>query len=854
MTDRFHDIAKNLLSEGLDEHAKFDALKEKYGVTSLRQFSEQYLSTFVSEAVEATSEDFVRREMIREGVRSHIGDNLKGGRPEIKEEPIEEMKKGALHKDLGIPQDKPIPTSKIRAAKAKAEREGDKTEIKRTTFALNTREEKEIKEDDGEVDEEITSKTPAGSVIHDFVHSKNKMFKGDDKKERIKRALGAYYSMHEESCQCEECRYMKEEIHAEGHAANCKCSECKMLRREKMHESNKDYDRDRQRKMEAARKREEKHQYDDGETPSGERLHDYFKKKDVDEETEEHAHQNRARKAIRKVLTAKKALEDGDDDSKKKLEEVLVLKNTHTHGDKMAKIYWDRDWHEHRVKLFHGGVHQKEADYHTPDRDDAEGTAHVMIGKPHPDSPVNESVGRKTHSFSDWKNLAHDLASHITPDGKVDFHSREVGTPTTRWHQTSSVIHNMRLGKSYSYGVFNHKSPGSEEGHGHHLTPFELDEARKVAGICSDCGNVLPNHRATCNKGQREAKTEKKPINELSKKTLGNYVKQSSLDYGRKMDDRATLSYDNPTDAYGEPIQDIGAHHDKLGRQLHNRRAGIDKAVNRLTAEEPINELSKKTLASYVKKAHVSGTAAAADAEGAYQRMVKLNKDDPKGENKVAFSGHVRRMQAANKVGEKREQGINRAAKKLAREEIEGSLRDVVSDADKERKFGLTHAQYELSPHDALDDAGKLVPADKDPIADVTVQGVELRGVPRNPALKPALREASNHAPTLHYFQNEENAKPKGSFMEVTSTSLSEWAKRKGIYNKVTEATKKMTRKEDTADSSNAGKRDDNEEPLVRASQKGPDKINLKPTMPDGLTNPDGASPVRSGLSEKRKR
>lgn len=42
----------------------------------------------------------------------------------------------------------------------------------------------------------ITKSMAAGDVISDFVHSSNKMFSGDSKKKRIKRALGAYYSMH----------------------------------------------------------------------------------------------------------------------------------------------------------------------------------------------------------------------------------------------------------------------------------------------------------------------------------------------------------------------------------------------------------------------------------------------------------------------------------------------------------------------------------------------------------------------------------------------------------------------------------------------------------------------------------
>jgi hypothetical protein len=48
------------------------------------------------------------------------------------------------------------------------------------------------------IDEVLTKSTSAGETIDDFVHSKNKMFSGDSKKQRIKRALGAYYSKQNE--------------------------------------------------------------------------------------------------------------------------------------------------------------------------------------------------------------------------------------------------------------------------------------------------------------------------------------------------------------------------------------------------------------------------------------------------------------------------------------------------------------------------------------------------------------------------------------------------------------------------------------------------------------------------------
>jgi hypothetical protein len=58
--------------------------------------------------------------------------------------------------------------------------------------------------DKKKLNEVLTKKTPASEVISDFVHSKNKKFSGDSKKQRIKRALGAYYGMQKEEEQIDE--------------------------------------------------------------------------------------------------------------------------------------------------------------------------------------------------------------------------------------------------------------------------------------------------------------------------------------------------------------------------------------------------------------------------------------------------------------------------------------------------------------------------------------------------------------------------------------------------------------------------------------------------------------------------
>ena len=89
----------------------------------------------------------------------------------------------------------------------------------------------------------------------------------------------------------------------------------------------------------------------------------------------------------------------------------------------------------------------------------------------------------------------------------------------------------------------------------------------------------------------------------------------------------------------------------KAHADIKASKAASKSARAEYNEETQIDELKKSTLASYIKKAHVSGLEAASQGEIAYARKDKAG------------------LRAANKTGEKREQGIERAAGKLAREE-----------------------------------------------------------------------------------------------------------------------------------------------------------------------------------------
>lgn len=94
---------------------------------------------------------------------------------------------------------------------------------------------------------------------------------------------------------------------------------------------------------------------------------------------------------------------------------------------------------------------------------------------------------------------------------------------------------------------------------------------------------------------------EEEPINELSKKTLGSYVNSAAKQINYHSQD--TGKY---LERLGNGNIDKARNMRKADQSMtiaDRRKAGIAQAVSKLTKEEPINELSKKTLGSYVKKA-----------------------------------------------------------------------------------------------------------------------------------------------------------------------------------------------------------------------------------------------------------
>jgi hypothetical protein len=97
------------------------------------------------------------------------------------------------------------PAERLGAVTAISQKERDAARERTLAKAKAMREKNKKK-----IEEKIDVGADAGATISDFVHSKDSRFSGDSKKQRIKRALGAYYAARKEEFEIEEGMTMKD--------------------------------------------------------------------------------------------------------------------------------------------------------------------------------------------------------------------------------------------------------------------------------------------------------------------------------------------------------------------------------------------------------------------------------------------------------------------------------------------------------------------------------------------------------------------------------------------------------------------------------------------------------------------
>ena len=159
-------------------------------------------------------------------------------------------------------------------------------------------------------------------------------------------------------------------------------------------------------------------------------------------------------------------------------------------------------------------------------------------------------------------------------------------------------------------------------------------------------------------KSFHQIREEAEEIAELSKARIGGYLKRATGTSGGDAEDADTTNLKvagrrKPSDRDGSMLP--GHSNSDIKRQTANRRKGMDRAISRLSKEETeLDELSKSTLGSYVKKASKSSG----------NMVSKIDKLEPK--VKSGSDAEKRNMKRTDKFFN-RQANIGKAIEKMSK-------------------------------------------------------------------------------------------------------------------------------------------------------------------------------------------
>lgn len=281
--------------------------------------------------------------------------------------------------------------------------------------------------------EKLTASDPAGKWIEDFIKSDDPRFKGKSKEERKEMALGAYYAKVRESVDLLEYTIEKVKngvrvvhdgkiVHTAGDAEAAQ-SWIAHNSKKRMGEAvegeygdvdyadkkNKKYPVDTEEHIRAAwsyiHMPKNQKEYSDSEVatikshiesawkekidksgpPEGKAMSENFMDATLAQDyvtAEFHFKQMMAEKAAQYMEQRKQEIASTMA-SESVVNESMKLLSSHKSdcGRHEAKVYKDSEYNEHRVKFYTDGKHRKDADYHTDDKSDAEGTAKAELKK-----------------------------------------------------------------------------------------------------------------------------------------------------------------------------------------------------------------------------------------------------------------------------------------------------------------------------------------------------------------------------------------------------------------------------------------------------------------------------------------
>lgn len=154
----------------------------------------------------------------------------------------------------------------------------------------------------------------------------------------------------------------------------------------------------------------------------------------------------------------------------------------HENGNRKATIHHDAEYGEYHVKFHLDGKHQKKADYHTDDKEDAHGTAKHWVNQ------KNEAT---------LTELADTKGDFGGKDGKRDYHLRKAAE-----HEGVAASHRAKstgLGDQHAMAAHKHDWASSDHKFAAHLHATE-HEVRHEASANADAQSELA-HKASKHAG-----------------------------------------------------------------------------------------------------------------------------------------------------------------------------------------------------------------------------------------------------------------------------------------------------------------------------------------------------------------
>jgi hypothetical protein len=176
----------------------------------------------------------------------------------------------------------------------------------------------------------------------------------------------------------------------------------------------------------------------------------------------------------------------------KDITESLKKVGEHENGKLKATVHHDAEWNEYRVKFHRDGVHQKDADYHTDDKEDAHGTAkHFVSSK---NESIEESL-RKVAEFGDSK-----LKSTIHHDAeyqeyRVKFHRDGVHQKDADYH-TDDKHDAISTAKHFSSGKMDKQKSTMTESVDHSAIAYHESKNKFHSEVASIHARSFDDHES----------------------------------------------------------------------------------------------------------------------------------------------------------------------------------------------------------------------------------------------------------------------------------------------------------------------------------------------------------------------